>query len=166
MSEILKEVTEWYNNNVAIANSSGLITMIVAFFYMYLSNKSKKKEKAIKIDVSTASNDVKQLTSSINQLVDNQVKNNRALQRINEMVFTFSQATSITPDYKQKLLTLYTEVKNDVIDLSKEAKQVIEETVEKAKETIEETKEEIKEVVEKSKSITDKYWEELKTYKE
>lgn len=162
MNEVLNQAQDWYNNNVAIANSSGLVSMMLTIVYMKLSSMHKKKAQAITIDVNSATTDVKALTTKVDQLSDNQVKNNQALQNVNRMILAFSLSTNIDSQTKKEIIDLYNDIKNNAIELTKESKQLIESTVEKAKEIVEEVIENVAETKVETKSIMNKYREELK----
>jgi prophage DNA circulation protein len=161
MSTILKTIMDWYNNNVAFANTSGLVTMVSALAAMWLANKRKKQNQAITIDVTSATGDVKMLADKVSTLetgVDSLSKN---LVNLNDIILLFATGTNIADGTKKEIINLYANMKNNVANLKKDVKEIITTTSEEAKTLVIESEIAAKEVIKEAESIMDRYRKEL-----
>lgn len=170
LSDVIEDLAKQYMANPAIANTLGLATPIGIFVALKIALKKDTEKQKIQIDVSNASQETRalaeridQFTNTFQKVLDSEIKNNEALQNLNQIMMMFTVNTSIDEKVKNDIIDLYSQVKNNVIDLSKETETFIQKTVENAKELVEKSVETAKEIKKESKSIIDKYMEELKS---
>ena len=152
---------DWYNNNVAFANTSGVVTMISALTAMWMANKRKKQNQAITIDVTSATGDVKVLADKVSILEQGVESLCQNLVNLNDMILLFATGTNIADGTKKEIINLYSNTKNNVANLKKDVKEIIAATAEEAKALVIESEIAAKEVIKEAESIMDRYRKEL-----
>ena len=145
METMLQEITEWWNNNVAVANTAGITSMLIVLAYTYVNTKLRRKQNAITIDVKQSTDEVGKLQVVVNeQKKDIQVLTER-LAVLTELLFVFANSTKINDTTKTRLAELYAKAKDGTVI------ERVKETIVKVQERVPEVIEEIKDVVETTK---------------
>ncbi|QVK18099.1 hypothetical protein KHQ81_14930 [Mycoplasmatota bacterium] len=155
--DVLHEFQKWYNNSDAVSNTVQILNLLIIIIFIWVISWLKKKARKL-----LANDKQKVPEEKMDMLIENQVKNNRALQNVNQMIMLFSLNTNIKDGTKTDIINLYNDIKNNAIDLTNKSKQLIESTVDQAKEIVDTAVENVEEVKIETKSIMDKYRKELK----
>lgn len=158
IDEVLKDVQGWYNSNVAFANTSGIVSSVIAIIFAYFASKAKETEREIKIDV----NDSTKKIDSQNELLTKLTNNVANLQPLVDLLLIFATNTNINNDAKKQITDLYSDIKNNLNDLSEDNKTLIQEVISNTKDAITESIEHTEDIKQTSTSILDKYREQAK----
>lgn len=145
MEEILRTIQEWWQNNVSVANLSGVLNTVYILALSYFAHRYKKRSNTITIDVN-------QSTQEVNRLQDKVVEQNKHIEVLNErlavlteLLFVFANSTKINDTTKAQLAELYAKAKDGTVI------ERVKETIVKVQERVPEVIEEIKDVVETTK---------------
>lgn len=145
MEEILRTIQEWWQNNVSVANLSGVLNTVYILALSYIAYRYKKRSNTITIDVN-------QSTQEVNRLQDKVVEQNKHIEVLNErlavlteLLFVFANSTKINDTTKTRLAELYAKAKDGTVI------ERVKETIVKVQERVPEVIEEIKDVVETTK---------------
>lgn len=149
METMLQEITEWWNNNVAVANLSGVTSLLIVLAYTYFNTRLRRKQNEITIDVKQSTDEVGKLQSVVNeQKKDIQVLTER-LAVLTEFLFVFANSTKINDTTKTRLAELYAKAKDG--NVIEKVKETVAKVVEKTPEVIQE----IQDVVEVAKKTAE-----------
>ena len=130
-NETLKTLGDLWNNGVAFANTSGIMTWFTVIIYSVITYKLKKKDNVITIDVGKSNKKVDELKTEVKEL-------KTTVNKLTDIIFIFANSTSIKAEAKKELAKIYSNTKTEI-------KAEIQETVEKVKEIATEVIEDIKE---------------------
>lgn len=139
MTELLETIQNWWNNNVAFANTTGTISMFSIIAFAVLNAKFKKKNHAITIDVNQSTNEVNALKNEVSGLKNELANTSNKINKLTDLLFTFANGTKIDADLKKDLAKIYANTTAESKPILEKAKEVIESTVEEVKEVVKET---------------------------
>lgn len=145
MENLLQTLTEWWNNNVAVANTAGITSMFIVLTYTYINTKLRKKQNAITIDVNQSSTEVNKLRNEVADLRKQEETLTERIALLTELLFVFANSTKINDTTKAQMAELYAKAKDGKVV------EKVKETVVKVKEKVPEVIQEIKDVVETTK---------------
>ncbi len=128
-SEVLEQLSNWWNNNVAVANTAGLATSLITLAFVYVSAKLKKKNNEITIDVKQSTDEVEKLALEIKELKEHEAKLIENVALLTDLLYTFANGTKIDEGVKRELSKVYGKIDTD-------GKPKVKELVEKVKNTV------------------------------
>lgn len=138
MEEILRTIQEWWQNNVSVANLSGVLNTVYILALSYIAYRYKKRSNTITIDVNQSTQEVNRLQDK----VDDQNKHievlNERLAVLTELLFVFANSTKINDTTKAQLAELYAKAKDG--NVIEKIKETVVKVVEKTPEAIREVK--------------------------
>lgn len=145
MENLLQTLTEWWNNNVAVANTAGITSMFIVLAYTYVNSKLRKRQNAITIDVNQSSEEVGKLRNEVSELRKQEETLTERIALLTELLFVFANSTKISDTTKAQMAELYAKAKDGRMI------EKVKEKVVKVKEKVPEVIQEIKDVVEVTK---------------
>lgn len=155
MEEILRTIQEWWQNNVSVANLSGVLNTVYILALSYIAYRYKKRSNTITIDVN-------QSTQEVNRLQDKVVEQNNQIEVLNErlaalteLLFVFANSTKINDTTKAQLAELYAKAKDGKV--IEKIKETVVKVVEKTPEAIREVKNVVDVAKETAKPVEDIY---------
>lgn len=155
MEEILRTIQEWWQNNVSVANLSGVLNTVYILALSYFAYRYKKRSNTITIDVN-------QSTQEVNRLQDKVVEQNNQIEVLNErlavlteLLFVFANSTKINDTTKAQLAELYAKAKDGKV--IEKIKETVVKVVEKTPEAIREVKNVVDVAKEAAKPVEDIY---------
>lgn len=155
MEEILRTIQEWWQNNVSVANLSGVLNTVYILALSYIAYRYKKRSNTITIDVN-------QSTQEVNRLQDKVVEQNNQIEVLNErlaalteLLFVFANSTKINDTTKAQLAELYAKAKDGKV--IEKIKETVVKVVEKTPEAIREVKNVVDVAKETARPVEDIY---------
>lgn len=142
LDEILKYFENWYNNNVALANTAGLGSFLVGLYAVYSALKSKEDKQKIEIDVNQSSAEVAKVGNRVEEQNERIIQLENKIAGLTDILFIFANSTKISDTTKTELAKVYGKVANN------ETVKEVQKVVEVVKEKVPEIKQEVMEVVE------------------
>lgn len=148
MEDILKTLSDWWNNTVAVANTAGVTSVLIVLAYTYINTKLRKKQNAITIDVNQSSKEVSKLQEEVSQLRKQEETLTERIALLTELLFVFANSTKISETTKAQMAELYAKakdgkviekVKESVVKVKEKVPKVVAEVVETVKENKEST---------------------------
>lgn len=133
MSQLFIQIQDWFTNNVTIANVMSILNMFWSLGLGYYVLVLKFKERVIKIDVSSATDNMSKIElklESTDKHVEDLIK---CVKDLSEMIWTFASNTQI-PDrvklelsnYVHKANTLTVDIVETKENVVAEVKKIIE----------------------------------------
>lgn len=139
LEDTLTAVTKWYNNNVAIANTTGIMAFVTAFGLSFVNSKLRQKEQTINVEVGSNNEKVEKLANNIINLDGRMCATDEKIEKLIDLLYTFADGTKIEPYVKKDLAKIYASPVSKSKPILEKAKEVIETTVEEVKEVVKET---------------------------
>lgn len=136
MSEAIEQLQSWYNNNLAFANTSGLMSALFVFVLGVMSRKAKANENAVRIDVGAATEEMKQLMSVVGKLVDNQKQAEESINKLSNMIMIGFNGTKVPESVKLALNKEYASISEQYDRVKKSTDTFIDKVVDESKEII------------------------------
>lgn len=162
LTAMLEQVQSWYNSNVAIANTGGIFSAVITIALSYFLSKAKQDETATKIVVSSNTEQVESLNSSVNQIATNLNQINLNEQLLADMLVTFARNTKISQSSIDRIIDLYSNVHTTTINVTNQMQTVAQTAIAETKQVIATNQPQVETIISEGKSIFDQLTKDIK----